>query len=184
MSFHLPGSASGSCARGSRDIVMSGPPTEPSLPHSADGSSEAALPPGGFSALGLGKAPLEGLLIRVNMLHQLASLSISRSSASVSESKSSNPAPTVQPAMSYARVLSAPKAVSFTPNDIRSLPRLTGSVDVDVAEVLSQFRLIVGFRAEAVAPHDDFFAKNLAFERLSLVCDGPCLTYQHSRLVG
>ena len=59
----------------------------------------------------------------------------------------------------YAGVLSVPKAVTFTPNDVRSLPRLTGSADVDVAEVLSQFRLVVGFRAKAVAPNDDFFFK-------------------------
>ena len=45
-------------------------------------------------------------------------------------------------------------AVTFTPNDVRSLPRLTGSDDVDV-EVLSQLRLVVNFRAKAVAPHDE-----------------------------
>ena len=89
------------------------------------------------------------------MLHQLASLSISSSSASVSESNPSNPVPTVQPAMSYAGVLSAPTAVSFAPNDVHRLPRLTGSVDVDIAEVLSQFRLVVGFRARVVALHDE-----------------------------
>ena len=38
--------------------------TEPS-PHSADGSSATAIPPGGFSAAGLGKAPLDGPLTRV-----------------------------------------------------------------------------------------------------------------------
>ena len=57
--------------------------------------------------------------------------------------------------MSYAGVLPAPKAVTFTPNDVRSLPRLTGSADVGVAEVLPQFRLVVGFRAKAVAPHEN-----------------------------
>ena len=46
-------------------------------------------------------------------------------------------------------------AVTFTPNDVRSLPRLTGSDDVDVVEVLSQLRLVVDFRAKAVAPHDE-----------------------------
>ena len=38
--------------------------TEPS-PHSADGSSTADISPGGFSAAGLWKAPLDGLLTRV-----------------------------------------------------------------------------------------------------------------------
>ena len=81
-------------------------------------------------------------------------------------------------------MLSAPKAVTFTPNDVRSLPRLTGSADVDVAEVLSQFRLVVDFRAKAVAPHDEKFADNLAFERLSLICDGPCLTLYQQLMSG
>ena len=66
--------------------------------------------------------------------HQLASVTVS-SSASVflSESDRSNPVPT-QPVPTYAGALSAPKAVSFTPNDVRSLPRSTGSADVDVAK--------------------------------------------------
>ena len=72
--------------------------------------------------------------------------------------------------------MSAPKAVTFTPNDLRSLRRLTGSADVDVAEVLSQFRLVVGVRAKAVAPHDEHFEENIAFEHLPLNCDGPCPT--------
>ena len=81
-------------------------------------------------------------------------------------------------------MLSAPKAITFTPNDVRSLPRLTGSADVDVAEVLSQFRLVVGFRAKAVAPQDEKFADNLAFEHLSLICDGPCLTLYQQLMSG
>ena len=101
-----------------------------------------------------------------SMLQQLASMSVSgSSSAAASETDPSNPLP-VQPVPTYAGVVSAPKAVTFTPNDVRSLPRLTGSADVDVAEVLSQFRLDVGFRTKAVAPHDEKFADNLAFEHL------------------
>ena len=76
-----------------------------------------------------------------NMLHQLASLSVSSSASHLSESDSSNHVPT-QPVPVYAGVLSAPKAATFTPNDVRSLTRLTGSADVDVAEVLSQFALL------------------------------------------
>ena len=55
-------------------------------------------------------------------------------------------------------MLSAPIAVTFTPNDVRSLPRSTGSADVDVAEVLSQFPLVFGFRVKAIAPHDEKFS--------------------------
>ena len=90
-----------------------------------------------------------------DMLHQLASLSVSSSaSVSLSEYERSYPV-TSQPAPTYAGALSAPKADTFTPNDVRSLPRLNGSADVDVAEVLSQFRLVVGFRAKAVALNDE-----------------------------
>ena len=106
-----------------------------------------------------------------NMLHQLASLSVSSSaSVNLSESDRSNPVST-QPVPTYAGVLSAPKAVTFTPKDVRRLPRLPGSADVDVAEVLSEFRLVVGFRVNAVVPQDETFADNLAFEHLSLLCD-------------
>ena len=118
------------------------------------------------------------------MLHQLASLTVSSSaSVSLSESDRSNLVST-QPVPTYAGVLSAPKAVTFTPNDVRSLPRLIGSTDVDVAEVYSQFRLVVGFRAKAIAPHDEKFADNLAFEHLSLICDGPFLTLYQQLMSG
>ena len=100
----------------------------------------------------------------------------------LSESDPSHLVPT-QPVPTYAGVLSAPKAVTFTPNDVRSLPRLTGSADVDVAEVLPQFRR-VGFRAKAVAPNDEKFADDLAFEHLSLMCDGPCLTLYQQLMSG
>ena len=104
----------------------------------------------------LERAEIDQLSTQLNdMLHQLASLSVSSSaSVSLSESERSNPVMS-QPVPTYAGVLSAPKAVTFTPNDVRSLPRLTGSADVDVAEVLSQFRLVVGFRAKAVALNDE-----------------------------
>ena len=96
-----------------------------------------------------------------SILQQLASLSVSGSSSTAfSESDPSNPL-LVQPVPTYAGVLSAPKAVTFTPNDLRSLPRLAGNADVDVAEVLSQYRLVVGVRAKAVAPRDEKFADNL-----------------------
>ena len=111
-----------------------------------------------------------------NSMLQLESMSVSGSSSvALSKTDPSNPFP-VQPVPTYAGVLSAPKAITFTPNDVRSLQRLTGRADVDVAEVLSQFRLVVGFRVKAVAAHDEKFADNLAFEHLSLICDGPCLT--------
>ena len=73
----------------------------------------------------------------IDMLHQLARLSVSGSaSVSLSESNRSNPVST-QPVPTYAGLLFPPKAVTFTPNDVRSLPRSTGSADVDVAEVSS-----------------------------------------------
>ena len=61
----------------------------------------------------------------------------------------------------------------------REIPRLTGSADVIVAEVLSQFRLVVGFRANAVAPHDEKIAdNNIVSEHLS-----PLLRWSLSHVV-
>ena len=117
-----------------------------------------------------------------NMLQQLASLNFGSSGVPVNlsgdNSSTSVPGPT------YAGVLSAPKTVTVTPNDVRSLPRMTGDVDVDVAEVITQFRLVVGFRAKSVAPNDEQFADNLAFEHLCLICDGPCLTLYQQLMSG
>lgn len=62
-----------------------------------------------------------------------------------------------------------------------NLPRLTGSVDVDAAEHLSQFRRLVDIRAKAVASNDEKFEDNLAYEHVSLICDGPCLTLYQQR---
>ena len=57
-------------------------------------------------------------------------------SVTLSGSDPSNPVP-VQPVRTYAGALSATKVVTYTPNDVRSLPRLTASVDVEVAQGLS-----------------------------------------------
>ena len=132
---------------------------------------------------------IEGLSDQHNgMLHQLASLSVASSPAvSLSEANNSTTAvqcDPVQSARTYAGVLSAPKHVTLTPNDVRCLLRLNGSADVDVAEVLSQLRLGVGFRAKPVAPDDDTFAGNHPFEHLSLICDGPCLTLYQQLMSG
>ena len=80
-------------------------------------------------------------------------------------------------------MLSAPKVVNFTPNDVRSLPRLTGNADVDVAQVLPQFRL-VGFRVKAVAPNDEILADNLVLSICQLICDGPSLMLYQQRRSG
>ena len=114
---------------------------------------------------------------------QLASLEVGSSTSTAVnlsdvDSSSSVSVPT------YAGVLSAQKLLSIATNDVRSLPRLTGSSDIDVAEVLSQFRLVVGFRAKTVAPNDEKFADNRAYEHLSLICDGPCLTLYQQLMSG
>ena len=72
------------------------------------------------------------------------------------ESNPSNPVP-VQPVTSYAGVPSAPKAVSSTPNDVRSLPRLTGSIDVDVADDLSQNRSSQSTDQTIISPINELY---------------------------
>ena len=124
---------------------------------------------------------IEGLSEQqMGILPQLASVSVASGSAvSLSECNNSTTAVQSDPIQSvfkYLGVLSAQQTIMLTPNDVRSLPRLNGSADVDVAEVLSHLRLVVGFQTKYVAPDDDKFADNLAFEYLSLICHGPCLT--------
>ena len=65
--------------------------------------------------------------------------------------------------------------MSLTAGDVRRPPCLDGSPDVDVAAVLSQYRLVADLRVKAVRPNDEEYANSLAFEYLSLVCDGSAL---------
>ena len=77
------------------------------------------------------------------------SLSVSGNPASVAESGPSN--------LLLSNLSRCPhrcfehlNPLNFSPNDLRSLPRLTGSVNVGVAEVFSQFCLVVSFREKAL----------------------------------
>ena len=113
-----------------------------------------------------------------------------------SESKSSSPAASVQQqetsvpslAQKFAEVLSPKsKRVVITSHDVKQVPHHTGSADVDIISVIQQYRLVCSFRvkagistgvsdAELVKLSDD-----VAFEHISLICDGPVLTlYQHT----
>ena len=97
---------------------------------------------------------------------------------SVSSSQSSAPS-----MASLAEVLShrAPRRVSITAADVKQLPRLNGSTDVDVISALSQFRVVCSFRVKAAAPTTTTAAEiermsdQAAFEHVSLICDGPIL---------
>lgn len=107
-------------------------------------------------------------------LQQLAGLSVASSPAASVTLSGSNTSITVQlvavqSAPTKAWVLSTPKTVTFTPNDVHSLPRLNGSADVDIAQVLKQVRLVVGFLTKSVATNDDNFADNIVFEHLSVM---------------
>ena len=79
------------------------------------------------------------------------------------------------PPLSFAQVAATPKTTTLTASDVRRLPRLDGSPDADVPAVLSQYRLAAGFKAKGVRPDDVPYADCLAFEHLSLICDGPVL---------
>ena len=66
------------------------------------------------------------------------------------------------------------------------MPRLTGAADVDVISCLSQYRLVCSFRLKAGVSSSLSDAElvkltdEVAFEHLSLICDGPVLLlYQH-----
>lgn len=90
-------------------------------------------------------------------------------------------------ARSFAEVLSSkPKRVVLTSQDVKQVPRLTGSADVDVISCLQQYRLVCSFRVKANAASSVTDAElvklsdEVAFEHVSLICDGMVLTlYQH-----
>ena len=82
----------------------------------------------------------------------------------------------IVPPLSFAQVVATPKTTVLTTGDVRRLPRLNGSADVDVAAVLSQYRLVAGFKAKSVRPNDETYGDSLAFEFLSLICDDSVLT--------
>ena len=65
--------------------------------------------------------------------------------SSVSGSGSVNPAPSVPSPVTplpFAQVAAIPPTAVLTASDVRRLPLLDGSPDVDVASVLAQFRLV------------------------------------------
>ena len=90
-------------------------------------------------------------------------------------------------ARSFAEVLSSKtKRVVLTSQDVKQVPRLTGSADVDVISCLQQYRLVCSFRVKASAASSVTDAElvklsdEVAFEHVSLICDGMVLTlYQH-----
>ena len=103
--------------------------------------------------------------------------------SSISESNSSYLVFRAQLAVSYVALLSVLKTVTFILNDARSVQRLR--VDVDVAEVLSQFcfvgfsgqrRCRVGFSGQPrCSARRNLCGKCFPhFEHLSLICDGHC----------
>lgn len=77
---------------------------------------------------------------------------------------------------------SKPKNIVITQGDVRHVPRLSGGVDTDVAGVLSQHRLVVGFRAKSAPTDDGNFADQLVFEHLSLMHNGAVLTLYQQRM--
>ncbi|CAM9659485.1 unnamed protein product, partial [Ectocarpus sp. 13 AM-2016] len=54
---------------------------------------------------------------------------------------------------SFADALSRQKHVVLTPPDVKQIPRLTGKSEVDVTSVLSQYRLIAGFKLKGAYPN-------------------------------
>ena len=91
------------CSENSGDCHVWKLATDPS-PHSADGSSAADISPGGFSAAGLWKAPLEGPLTRVpRERRQLLALRSHLSSVLVS--------PSCQRTTALVRVVTHPAAL-------------------------------------------------------------------------
>ena len=63
-------------------------------------------------------------------------------------------------------------AVIVTSADLRGVPRLTGSPDQNVPEILGHFRVIVGVKAKRVRPNDEAFCYIVAIEHIALLGEG------------
>ena len=75
-------------------------------------------------------------------------------------------------------------AVAVTAADLRGVPRLTGSSDQNVPEILSHFRVIVGLKAKRVRPNDEEFGDRVALEHIALLGEGHCLTLIQQLVTG
>ena len=60
--------------------------------------------------------------------------------------------------------------------DSLGCPRLTGAADQNVVEILDQYRIIVGLKAQSVRPSDENFADQIALQHIVLVAEGTCVT--------
>ncbi len=122
----------------------------------------------------------------MDLMDRLVSVS-SQSDSSVAPAAVQQNDPVPSLAKSFAEALSSkPKRVVLSSQDVKQVPRLTGSADTDVISCLQQFRLVCSFRVKAVAPAGMSEAElitaadEVAFEHVSLICDGLVLTlYQH-----
>ena len=65
---------------------------------------------------------------------------------------------------------------SISAADLRGCPRLTGAADQNVVEILDQYRLIVGLKAQSVRPSDENFADQIALQHIMLIAEGACIT--------
>ena len=75
-------------------------------------------------------------------------------------------------------------AVTVTAADLRGVPRLNGSSDQNVPEILSHFRVIVGLKAKRIRPGDEKFGDDVALQHIALLGEGHCITLIQQLLTG
>lgn len=105
-----------------------------------------------------------------------------------SQPSATQPSPSLD-GPSYSDIVSQPlyrdvAAVAVTSSDLRGVPRLTGSADQNVPEILRHFRVIVGLKAKRVRPNDEKFGDIVALEHVALLGEGHCLTLIQQLLTG
>ena len=123
----------------------------------------------------------------MSLIDKLVCLTSLKNGVCPSASDTQNTAASPSLAHTFVEALSSkPKRVVITSQDVEQVPRLTGAADVDVISCLSQYCLVCSFRVKANTPaslSDVELIKlsdQVAFEYLSLICDGPVLQlYQH-----
>ena len=75
-------------------------------------------------------------------------------------------------------------AVTVTAADLRGVPRLNGSSDQNVPEILGHFRVIVGLKAKRIRPGDEKFGDDVALQHIDLLGERHCITLIQQLLTG
>ena len=124
----------------------------------------------------------------IKIMESLASIAPSSNKSSVSAVEVGSTGG-VPPKVTFADVVAAQKTVTLGQSDVKRVPRLKsspeiGDSDIDVQAILNAYHTVARFKAFSVRPGDEEYADQVAFEFLSLICDGHAATMLQQLMSG